>query len=121
MNAIAAPLTETHAELLGLLASVYLENNRPEKAAVLLAALDALGLAQPRQRVALALAQLRAQKPNDALGTLERIALSGAIDATFHLVRAQVLTVLERPQEAGAAMRAYVALRGAPVPPSVSA
>lgn len=121
MTAIAPALNATHAEMLGLLASIYMENNRPEKAVVLLAALDALGLAEPRQRVALALAQLRAGKPADAQATLERVAMSGAIDGPFHLVRAQVLTALARPQEAGAAMRAYVALRGANTPTSVTA
>lgn len=114
MNAASAPLGAESAELLGLLAYVYLENDRPEKTAVLLAALEALNLAEPRQLVTLALAQLRAQKPDSALATLERVALRGGMDAAFHLVRAQALLALERHAEAAAAMRAYVAMRASP-------
>ncbi|SAI25136.1 Uncharacterised protein [Bordetella ansorpii] len=111
MNDASAPLGADSAELMGLLAYIYLENDRPEKAAVLLAALEALELAEPRQLVTLALAQLRAGKPESALATLERVALRGGMDAAFHLVRAQALLALERQAEAAAAMRAYVAMR----------
>ncbi|WP_144630572.1 hypothetical protein [Bordetella genomosp. 13] len=115
----AAPaLSPDGAELIGLLSYIYLENDRPEKAAVLLAALEALELAAPRQRVTLALAQLRAGKPDTALATLERVALQGGMDAAFHLVRAQALLALERRPEAAAAMRAYVAMRGAGATPN---
>jgi hypothetical protein len=108
------PLGARQAELLDLLAYIYLENDRPEKAAVLLAALDALGLASARQRVSLGLAQLRSDKPEAALATLERLLMQGgpgANAAAFHLVRAQALSALGRAPEAQAAMRAYVALR----------
>lgn len=103
-------------ELLGLLAYVYLENNRPEKAAVLLSALETLGAADSRHRLSLALAQLRSGKPDSAAATLERAALRGEVDAPFHLVRAQALLALDRRAEAAAAMRAYVALRAAAAP-----
>ncbi|ARP93553.1 tetratricopeptide repeat protein [Bordetella genomosp. 13] len=116
MNA-ATTLSADSAELLGLLAYIYLENDRPEKAAVLLSALDALGAAEPRQQVTLALAQLRAGKPETALATLERVALRGAMDAAFHQVRAQALLALDRRPEAAAAMRAYVAMRASGAPP----
>ncbi|MEN4920232.1 hypothetical protein ABE485_16290 [Achromobacter spanius] len=106
-------LTHEARELLSLLAYVYLENNRPEKTAVLLNALRALGQAQPRQLAALALAQLRAGKPESALSTLDGLAMQGGVDAPFHLIRAQTLLALERRDEAAAAMRAYVALRPA--------
>lgn len=115
MNAATA-LSADSAELLGLLAYIYLENDRPEKAAVLLAALDALGAAEPRQQVTLALAQLRAGKPETALATLEQVALRGAMDAAFHQVRAQALLALDRQPEAAAAMRAYVAMRAPRAP-----
>ena len=46
------PLTPDARELLSLLAYVYLENNRPEKTAVVLNALRTLGLASPRVRSA---------------------------------------------------------------------
>ncbi|QVQ24872.1 tetratricopeptide repeat protein [Achromobacter deleyi] len=107
------PLTHEARELLSLLAYVYLENNRPEKTAVLLNALRTLGLAEPRQLATLALAQLRAGKAETALSTLDGLAMQGGIDAPFHLIRAQTLLALERRDEAAAAMRAYVALRPA--------
>lgn len=100
-------------ELLELLAFTYLENGRPDKAAALLAALETLQLADSRTRTALALAYLRAGKPDTALAVLERTALAGRIDATFHLVHAQTLSALQRRDEAAVAMRAYTSLRPA--------
>lgn len=108
------PLAAESGTLLDLLAYIYIENDRPEKAAVLLAALDALGVSDVRQRIALALAQLRSGKPETALGTLDRVALQGGMSAAFHLVRAQTLGALDRGAEAEAAMRAYIAVRAAP-------
>ncbi len=113
MNA-SMPLTPDARELLSLLAYVYLENNRPEKSAVLLNALRTLDLADNRQLATLALAQLRAGKSEAALATLDLLAMQGGIDASFHLIRSQALLALERRDEAAAAMRAYVALRPAP-------
>lgn len=113
MNA-SMPLTPDARELLSLLAYVYLENNRPEKSAVLLNALRTLGLADNRQLATLALAQLRAGKSEAALATLDLLAMQGGGDASFHLIRSQALLALERRDEAAAAMRAYVALRPAP-------
>lgn len=113
MNA-SMSLTPDARELLSLLAYVYLENNRPEKSAVLLNALRTLGLADNRQLATLALAQLRAGKSEAALATLDLLAMQGGIDASFHLIRSQALLALERRDEAAAAMRAYVALRPTP-------
>ncbi|WP_246164943.1 hypothetical protein [Pigmentiphaga aceris] len=104
-------LSEDARQLMSLLAYIYLENDRPEKCSVLLAALDALGQADVRARTTLALAQVRAGKPQSALATLDGLAMSGAVDAVFHLIRAQTLLALDRRDEATAAMRAYVALR----------
>lgn len=108
-----ASLSTDAIELLDLLAYVYLENNRPEKAVVLLNALSALGQSDSRSLTLLALALLRSGKPQTALSTLERVAMAGGVNAVFHLVRAQALFALERTEEAGAAMQAYVALRAA--------
>lgn len=105
-------------ELLGLLAYVLLENDRPEKAAVLLQAMEALKIAGHRELATLALAQLRSGKPDIALDTLDRLALAGGIDAPFHLIRSQALQALGRSEEAAAAMRAYLDLR---LPPSQQA
>ncbi|BEG77744.1 hypothetical protein HBIAX_04834 [Achromobacter xylosoxidans] len=120
MNA-SMPLTPDARELLSLLAYVYLENNRPEKSAVLLNALRTLGLADNRQLATLALAQLRAGKSEAALSTLDLLAMQGGVDASFHLIRSQALLVLERRDEAAAAMRAYVALRPAPAAAPIEA
>lgn len=108
-----ASLSGDALELLDLLAYVYLENNRPEKAVILLNALSALGQSDVRSLALLALALLRSGKPDAALATLERVAMAGGVDAVFHLVRAQALFALDRTEEAGAAMQAYVALRSA--------
>lgn len=112
MNA-PMPLPPDARELLSLLAYVYLENNRPDKTAVLLLALRSLGQADARQLATLALAQLRAGKPDAALSTLDQLAMQGGVNAPFHLIRSQALLALERREEAAAAMRAYVALRPA--------
>jgi len=114
------PLGANGPALLDLLSYIYLENDRPEKAAVLLAALDELGLAGTRQHISLALAQLRSGKPETALGTLDRVALQGGLTSAFHLVRAQTLVALGREAEAEAAMRAYMALRARQAPPADS-
>lgn len=108
-----ASLSSDAIELLDLLAYVYLENNRPEKAVIVLNALSALGQTDARSLTLLGLALLRSGKPETALSTLERVAMSGGVNAAFHLVRAQALFALERSEEAGAAMQAYVALRAA--------
>lgn len=109
--------------LLDLLAYIYLENDRPEKAATLLAALETLGQANARQRIALAWAQLRCGKPAAALDTLDQVALQGDMGIAFHLVRAQTLVALDRTVEANAAMQAYIKLRanghGAPDSPPI--
>jgi Flp pilus assembly protein TadD len=103
-------------ELMDLLAFVYLQNGLPDKAAVLLAARNILAPDDPRALLALALAQVRSAKPQRALHSLEQLALLGAMDASFHLVRAQALQALDRPDEAASAMRAFVALRNTTEP-----
>lgn len=109
----APKLNAETRELVLLLAFVYLENNRPEKATALLDALQALSTADGRARCTLALSQLRSGKPALALSTLDALAMSGPPNAVFHLIRAECLNALNRHDEAAAAMRAYVALRKA--------
>lgn len=99
--------------LLSLLGYVFLQNARPDKAAVVMAALDAVAPGQPRVLRTLALAQLRSAKPERALATLDRLAMSGGVDAAFHLMRACALGALERHEESAAAMQTYVAMRTA--------
>lgn len=115
-TAVAAPAADI--ELMDLLAFVYLQNGLPDKAAVLLAARNILTPDDPRTLLALALAQVRSAKPQRALNTLEQLALLGAMDAPFHLVRAQALQALDRRDEAAGAMRAFVALRNNTAEPS---
>lgn len=113
-TAVAAPAADI--ELMDLLAFVYLQNGLPDKAAVLLAARNILTPDDPRTLLALALAQVRSAKPQRALNTMEQLALLGAMDAPFHLVRAQALQALDRRDEAAGAMRAFVALRNTAEP-----
>ena len=110
-------------ELMDLLGYIYLQHGRPDKAAVLLAARDVLAPDDTRTLLSLALAQVRSAKPARAIDTLDRLALLGAMDAPFHLVRAQALQALGRAEEAAGAMRAYVSMRPVPVPvaPTASA
>ena len=99
--------------LLQLLGYVFLQCARPDKAAVVLAALDVLRPGQAKVLLGLATAQLRTQKPASALETLDRLAMAGGVNAAFHLLRGQALSQLERPQEAAAAMKSYMHLRQA--------
>lgn len=105
------PLSSDAHELLGLLAYVYLEHNRPEKSAVLLQALHSLGLATPREQMMLALSLLRTGKPGAALDTLDRLALNGLQDAPCHLIRSQALHALHRRTDARTSMQTYLRLR----------
>jgi Flp pilus assembly protein TadD len=104
-------MTDDEQALLALLGHVYLQNARPDKAAVVLAALDVLAPNQHRVLRSLALAQLRSDKPNRALDTLDRLAMAGGTDAAFHLLRAQALTALQRPEESQRAMQTYLDIR----------
>lgn len=108
------PLNRDAHELLGLLAYIYLEHNRPEKSAVLLQALHSLDLATPREQITLALSLLRAGKPQAALDALDRLALNGLQDAPCHLIRSQALHALHRRVEAQASMQTYLRLRANP-------
>ena len=107
MNA-PAMLSDESRELISLLAFIYLENNRPERATALLHALEAVKASDNRNRCALAL-QLRSGKPRRA-GHAGRAGHEGAPTAVFHLLRSDCLQALERHEEAMAAMRAFVAL-----------
>lgn len=108
-----AEWTPQSLALLELLAFIYLQNRRPESAATLLEALLATGAANERARGALALAQLRCGLPGAALATLERASLRARLEPAFQLLRAQALGALRRPDEAAAAMAAFVDARRA--------
>jgi predicted Zn-dependent protease len=104
-------MNQQEQTLLNLLGYVFLQSARPEKAAVVLAALDALAPGQAAVIRALVLAQLRSDKPERALASLDRLAMAGGVDAAFHLLRGQALVALGRPEEASVAMQNYVHMR----------
>lgn len=101
-------------EFMDLLAYIYLQHGLADKAVLLLLARDLLVPDDPRTLLSLALAQLRSDKPGNALQTLERLVILGAMGAEFHLVRAQALQALEQPAEAASAMRAHLAMCAVP-------
>jgi Flp pilus assembly protein TadD len=104
-------MTDQEHSFLELLAFIFLQNARPDKAMVLLQALDLIAPLKPKVLSALALSQLRAEKPQQALATLDRLAMAGGIDAAFHLLRGQALTNLGRAEEAALAMQNFVEIR----------
>lgn len=104
-------MTEPQFEALAVLAYAYLQNDKPDKAASLLAGLDVLRPNEPQTLRALATARLRSGKPAEALDALDRLAMLGAVDAAFQLLRAQTLGALERRAEAVAAIEAFIDLK----------
>jgi hypothetical protein len=104
-------LTDQETHLVQLLAYAYLRSARPQKAEVLLSALDAVAPGRQKVLRTLALAQLRSGSPAFALQTLERVAHAGGADAAFHLLRARALVACGRRIEAAAAMSRCLAQR----------
>lgn len=102
------------ARLLQLLAYVYLENHRSDKAIVLLQAIEALGQADAHTLAMLALAQRRSDQHEAAIQTLGRLATyktAASLKPVICLIRAQALQALGRTDEAYAAMQDYIGLR----------
>lgn len=114
-------MPEDQRNFLALLGYVFLQNARPDKAAVVLAALDLMAPGDARAMLALAMAQLRSGKPERALDTLDRLAMAGGADAAFHLLRAQALAACGRAPDAAQAMATYLRLRPASTTPSSAA
>jgi predicted Zn-dependent protease len=100
-------------EYLEVLAFTYLQNNRPCKAAALLAAADRLLPLHARALLMLAMAQLRCGEHTLALATLDKITGQGAPDAALYLLRARILAACGRLDESRAAMRDYLVARRA--------
>lgn len=101
-------------EALALLGYFYLQNKRAQQAMTIFAALDVLAPDDRSVLTSLALSQIRAGKPERALNTLDRLAMRGFADGSFHLLRAQALFALERRPEASTAMNTYVSQRTSP-------
>ena len=101
----------SQSTVLAVLAHALVQNGQPGRAATLLEALDVLEPGKPATLRSLAVAQIRAGKPDKALRTLDRLAMAGAGDDCFHLLRAEALVALSRPLEASMAMNAFVQMR----------
>lgn len=113
LEVVRAPAVDARIEFMDLLSYIYLQHGLPDKAAVLLTARNVLQPGNAQTLLTLAVAQVRSEKPNKALETLEQLAMQGAMDASFHLVRAQALQLLGRMDEAHAAMRTHISMRSA--------
>ncbi|MEK0417166.1 MAG: hypothetical protein RI949_1172 [Pseudomonadota bacterium] len=79
-----------------------------DKGVRIVGALDVIHPDDPDTLRALAWTQSKATLPQQALSTLDRLAALGHIDQGFHLMRSQVLSQLDRYEEAAASMRAYL-------------
>ena len=113
LEVVRAPAVDARIEFMDLLGYIYLQHGLPDKAAVLLTARNVLQPGNAQTLLTLAVAQVRSEKPNKALETLEQLAMQGGMDANFHLVRAQALQLLGRMDEAQAAMRTHISMRSA--------
>lgn len=101
-------MTNRETTLMAVLSYSLLQNARPEKAMTLLEALDVLDPGKPATLRALAVAQVRSGKADKALRTLDKLAMAGGMDRSFHLVRAQALAAAARPIEASVAMKTWL-------------
>jgi predicted Zn-dependent protease len=106
---VAETLEPREADALIQLAHFFLRQGDAERAMVLYAALREAQRQSSSVLRGLAISSLRAGQPKRALSALDALALMGAVDAGFHLTRANVLTALDRQDEAQAAMQAWLA------------
>lgn len=105
------PLPVAEFDALRLLGYFYLNQGLNEKAATVFTALDRLSPNTPGLLRALAVTRDRLGEPAKALEALDRLAMTGEIDAQFHALRAKLLGSLERWDEARQAMRASLQCR----------
>jgi Flp pilus assembly protein TadD len=91
-----------------VLAHAHRLQGDPARSALLLAALDLLRPDQPALLRALVAAELAQGHAAAALNALDRLALLGAVDSSFHLLRAQALVGVARRDEAYSAMQAFI-------------
>ena len=111
------PMNEPEHDALSVLAFVLLQSGRPDKAAALLDGLDALTPGNPATLQSLAVAQLRAGRPAEALQTLERLRIRDDTDNPIAwLVQAQALLALGRRSDAQAAMARHLGTQRARTP-----
>ena len=91
-----------------LLAYFFYTQGQWERAIHLYAALELLDPQDAAPVRGLALSYAAHGRFELALAALDRLALRGAVDAPFYLLRAQVLSALQRVDEAHNAMCAYL-------------
>jgi Flp pilus assembly protein TadD len=102
---MCSPRARDAMKLLGFL---FMQQGLPDRAVTLHMALAAHEPEDIGNVRALALALSRSGRHDQALEALDRLALSGAVDLRFHLLRSQTLSELGRTEEASAAMGAYL-------------
>jgi hypothetical protein len=100
-------------KVVALLAYFFYTQSQYDRAIRLYAALELLDPADPIHIRGLALSYAAQAQSELALAALDRLALRGAVDAPFYLLRAQVLGALQRPEESASAMRVYLEMRQA--------
>lgn len=106
--------TQERTQALRVLADVYLEQERPGEALILLRALARLAPTEAGVWRALGYAGLRAGEPDEALkatDTLLRLEPPGEDNAPILLLRAQALRALGRAVEAQDSLNRYLQLR----------
>lgn len=101
-------LPDAERDALMLLGHFFLRQQQSERALTVFAALEVLEPERVEHARCSAVAALSSGRAERALAALDRIALAGRIDPTFHLVRALALGALERSDDAQLAMRAWV-------------
>ena len=98
-------------KVVSLLAYFFYTQGYHARAIHLYSALDVMDAQDPSHLRGLALSYAAAQQYALALAALDRLALRGAVDAAFYLLRSQVLSALGRPEESANAMSAFTDLR----------
>lgn len=99
---------------LKVLAHVYIEHGRADKATELLQALDYLGYSSNQTLALLALAELLNGKPDSALQIIQRMVLAADEDhlqGAINLIHAQVLHKLEIYDDALELFNKYIEFR----------
>jgi tetratricopeptide (TPR) repeat protein len=105
-------MTSDQIQTLSALGYFYLLHGFPDRALTLYKGLNLLAPGHIATLKALTLIYMQLKQPLKAMAMLDQLALKGATDATYHLVRSQALMSLQRDDEAQAAMRAYLNARG---------
>jgi predicted Zn-dependent protease len=116
MNSFSYPpqaLSGRQQDLLRLLAHVYLQHDKPERAVVLLHALHALAPGDALSEKLLAYAYVRSGRPHEAMLLLDPLLERGGVGPEVHLMRSQAYGLMGRMSDAAWAMRRYVEARSA--------